>query len=390
MQDRLSQLGSDLIARALAALARDSLMFHPQSEAGVTYAHKISKEECRIDWSPPAHEVHNHIRGLSPSPGAFFDADFGRGMERIKVLRSSPVEGSGSPGTLLDDHLTFACGSGAVRLLNVQRAGKAPMDAASFVRGCAPPSSRSSQLMQRYKLTIEYDGSPFVGWQRQANGLSVQEAIEAAVERITGERRVVYGAGRTDAGVHARGQVAHLDLMREWRGDRLRDALNAHLKPAPVAIFRQRRSARLSRRGSRRLPAIMFTASSTVAPRRLERDHVWHVARRLDARDMHAAAQCLVGKHDFSTFRAAECQANSPVRTLDKLEVVRTGDLVEVHASARSFLHHQVRSIVGSLEHVGSGKWSDTELNAALHACDRARCGPVAPGGGLFLVRVDY
>jgi methionyl-tRNA formyltransferase len=140
VQDRLSQLGSDLIARALAALARDSLMFHPQSEAGVTYAHKISKEECRIDWSPPAHEVHNHIRGLSPSPGAFFDADFGRGMERIKVLRSSPVEGSGSPGTLLDDHLTFACGSGAVRLLNVQRAGKAPMDAASFVRGARLPA----------------------------------------------------------------------------------------------------------------------------------------------------------------------------------------------------------------------------------------------------------
>src|SRR3954454_8564537 len=140
VQDRLSQLGSDLIARALAALARNSLMFHPQSEAGVTYAHKISKEECRIDWSPPAHEVHNHIRGLSPSPGAFFDADFGRGMERIKVLRSSPVEGSGSPGTLLDDHLTFACGSGAVRLLNVQRAGKAPMDAASFVRGARLPA----------------------------------------------------------------------------------------------------------------------------------------------------------------------------------------------------------------------------------------------------------
>jgi methionyl-tRNA formyltransferase len=140
VQDRLSQLGSDLIARALAALARDSLMFHSQSEAGVTYAHKISKEECRIDWSPPAHEVHNHIRGLSPSPGAFFDADFGRGMERIKVLRSSPVEGSGSPGTLLDDHLTFACGSGAVRLLNVQRAGKAPVDAASFVRGTRLPA----------------------------------------------------------------------------------------------------------------------------------------------------------------------------------------------------------------------------------------------------------
>ena len=245
--------------------------------------------------------------------------------------------------------------------------------------------------MQRYKLTIEYDGSPFVGWQRQANGLSVQEAIEAAVERITGEQRIVYGAGRTDAGVHARGQVAHLDLMREWRGDRLRDALNAHLKPAPVAIIAAEKiGGAFEARFSAIARHYVYRILNRRAPPTLERDHVWHVARRLDARDMHAAAQCLVGKHDFSTFRAAECQANSPVRTLDKLEVVRTGDLVEVHASARSFLHHQVRSIVGSLEHVGSGKWSDTELNAALHACDRARCGPVAPGGGLFLVRVDY
>jgi tRNA pseudouridine38-40 synthase len=245
--------------------------------------------------------------------------------------------------------------------------------------------------MQRYKLTIEYDGSPFVGWQRQANGLSVQEAIEAAVERITGERRVVYGAGRTDAGVHARGQIAHLDLMREWRGDRLRDALNAHLKPAPVAILSAEKiGAAFEARFSAIARHYVYRILNRRAPPTLERDHVWHVARRLDARDMHAAAQCLVGKHDFSTFRAAECQANSPVRTLDKLEVVRTGDLVEVHASARSFLHHQVRSIVGSLEHVGSGKWSDTELNAALQACDRARCGTVAPGRGLFLVRVAY
>jgi tRNA pseudouridine38-40 synthase len=245
--------------------------------------------------------------------------------------------------------------------------------------------------MQRYKLTIEYDGSPFVGWQRQANGLSVQGAIEAAVERITGEQRVVYGAGRTDAGVHARGQVAHLDLMREWRGDRLRDALNAHLKPAPVAILSAEKiGSAFEARFSAIARHYVYRILNRRAPPTLERDHVWHVARRLDARDMHAAAQCLVGKHDFSTFRAAECQANSPVRTLDKLEVVRTGDLVEVHASARSFLHHQVRSIVGSLEHVGSGKWSDTELNTALHACDRARCGTVAPGRGLFLVRVDY
>jgi methionyl-tRNA formyltransferase len=140
LHDQLSHLGADLITRALAALARDSLVFHPQSEAGVTYAHKISKEECRIDWSRPANEVHNHIRGLSPSPGAFFDADFGRGTERLKVLRSSLAEGSGPPGTLLDDRFTIACGRSAVRLLNVQRAGKAPMDAASFVRGARLPA----------------------------------------------------------------------------------------------------------------------------------------------------------------------------------------------------------------------------------------------------------
>jgi methionyl-tRNA formyltransferase len=140
MHDQLSQLGADLITRALAELARDSLVFHPQSGEGVTYAHKISKEECRIDWSRPAHEVHNHIRGLSPSPAAFFDADFGRGTERIKVLRSSLAEGSGPPGTIIDDELTIACGSGAVRLVSVQRAGKAPMDAASFLRGARAPT----------------------------------------------------------------------------------------------------------------------------------------------------------------------------------------------------------------------------------------------------------
>jgi tRNA pseudouridine38-40 synthase len=245
--------------------------------------------------------------------------------------------------------------------------------------------------MQRYKLIIEYDGTPFVGWQRQANGLSVQEAIETAIERISGERRVVHAAGRTDAGVHARGQVGHFDLTREWRGDRLRDALNAHLKPAPIAIIS---ADKVPPDFEARFSAIarhyVYRILNRRAPPSLERDHVWHVARRLDASAMHAAAQCLVGKHDFSTFRAAECQANSPVRTLDRLDVIRIDDLVEVHASARSFLHHQVRSMVGSLEHVGSGKWGAVDLDAALDACDRARCGMVAPARGLFLMRVDY
>jgi tRNA pseudouridine38-40 synthase len=245
--------------------------------------------------------------------------------------------------------------------------------------------------MQRYKLIIEYDGTPFVGWQRQANGLSVQEAIETAIERISGERRVVHAAGRTDAGVHARGQVGHFDLMREWRGDRLRDALNAHLKPAPIAIiFAEKVPPDFEARFSAIARHYVYRILNRRAPPSLERDHVWHVARRLDASAMHAAAQCLVGKHDFSTFRAAECQANSPVRTLDRLDVIRIDDVVEVHASARSFLHHQVRSMVGSLEHVGSGKWDAADLEAALAACDRARCGMVAPARGLFLMRVDY
>jgi tRNA pseudouridine38-40 synthase len=245
--------------------------------------------------------------------------------------------------------------------------------------------------MYRYKLRIEYDGTPFVGWQRQANGLSVQETIEAAVERVSGERRVVHAAGRTDAGVHARGQAAHLDLTRQWRGDRLRDALNAHLKPAPVAILSAERvPPDFEARFSATARHYVYRILNRRAPPTLDRDHVWHVARRLDASAMHTAARCLLGRHDFSTFRAAECQANSPLRTLDRLDVIRTGELIEIHASARSFLHTQVRSMVGSLEHVGSGKWSAGDLAAALDARDRMRCGTVAPARGLFLMRVDY
>jgi tRNA pseudouridine38-40 synthase len=245
--------------------------------------------------------------------------------------------------------------------------------------------------MYRYKLTIEYDGTPFVGWQRQANGLSVQEAIETAITRASGEQRVVHAAGRTDAGVHARGQVAHVDLAREWRGDRLRDALNAHLKPAPVAILvAEKLASDFEARFSATARHYVYRILNRRAPPTLERDHLWHVARRLDSDAMEAAAKILLGRHDFSTFRAAECQANSPVRTLDRLDVIRAGALIEIHASARSFLHHQVRSMVGSLEHVGSGKWSAADLEAARDARDRARCGMVAPARGLYLMRVDY
>jgi tRNA pseudouridine38-40 synthase len=245
--------------------------------------------------------------------------------------------------------------------------------------------------LARYRLTIEYDGTPFVGWQRQANGLSVQEAIETAVLAICGERVAVRGAGRTDAGVHARGQVAHVDLPREWRVDRLRDALNAHLRPAPVAILAAEPVGDgFDARFSAVARHYLYRIVNRRAPLTLEHGRAWLVTRQLDAQAMREAATCLLGKHDFSTFRASECQASSPLRTLDRLDVERTGDEIRVRASARSFLHTQVRSMVGSLENVGAGKWSAADLRAALDACDRRRCGLVAPAAGLYLMGVDY
>lgn len=246
--------------------------------------------------------------------------------------------------------------------------------------------------MLRFALTIEYDGGPFVGWQRQENGMSVQQRLEQAVAALEGgARRVVHGAGRTDAGVHALGQVAHVDLSRDWREDRLRDALNAHLRPAPIAVVETRRvpdsfEARFSaiRRHYR------YLIDNRRAPLTLWRGRAWHVKHKLDAAAMHAAAQALVGRHDFTTFRSSECQANSPIRTLEQLDVRREGDRIEIVTSARSFLHNQVRSLAGSLEHVGSGRWTAEDLRAALEARDRTRCGQVAPPHGLYLVAVDY
>ncbi|MDH7796777.1 MULTISPECIES: tRNA pseudouridine(38-40) synthase TruA [unclassified Beijerinckia] len=245
--------------------------------------------------------------------------------------------------------------------------------------------------MPRYKLTIEYDGTPFAGWQRQANAPSVQQALEEAVHAMSGETVVVHGAGRTDAGVHALAQVAHIDLSREWRTDKVRDAMNAHLKPQPVAVLlAEAVDDTFEARFSAKARHYVYRILNRRAPPTVMRDGIWHVKRRLDAQAMHDAAQVLIGKHDFSTFRAAECQANSPLRTLDRLDVVRTGETIEIFASARSFLHHQVRSITGSLEHVGSGKWSKQDLKDALDAKDRARCGVVAPASGLYMLRVDY
>lgn len=245
--------------------------------------------------------------------------------------------------------------------------------------------------MPRYALTIEYDGAPFVGWQRQANGVSVQQRLEEAVAAIDGARRVVHGAGRTDAGVHALGQVAHVDLSRSWREDRLRDALNAHLRPDPIAVLGARAVDEVFRaRFSAVRRHYRYVIDNRRAPLAIAAGRAWHVKRPLDAQAMHDAAQALVGRHDFTTFRASECQARSPIRTLERLDVRRDGDRIEIATSARSFLHNQVRSLVGSLEQVGSGKWTAEDLRAALEAKDRARCGHVAPPHGLYLVAVDY
>jgi tRNA pseudouridine38-40 synthase len=245
--------------------------------------------------------------------------------------------------------------------------------------------------MPRYKLTIEYDGTPFVGWQVQDNGMSVQGVVADAVLAFAGERAAVGGAGRTDAGVHALGQVAHVDLAKDWPPDTVRDALNAYLRPHPVAVLL---AERVADDFDARFSAIRRHYRYRIVNRRadlaLDVQRAWRVPRPLDATAMHDAAQRLVGRHDFTTFRSTECQAKSPVKTLDRLDVTRDGDEVDVIAVARSFLHNQVRSMVGSLVHVGEGKWSTDDLAAALAARDRTACGQVAPPQGLYLVRVEY
>ena len=245
--------------------------------------------------------------------------------------------------------------------------------------------------MPRYKLTIEYDGGPFVGWQVQESGLTVQGQLMAAVEAFCGERVKVSGAGRTDAGVHALGQVAHVDLARDFDTDTVRDAITAHLRPHPIAVLSAEKvpenfDARFSAVGRHYLYRIVNRRGDLT----LMRGKAWRLPRVLDHAAMHAAAQRLVGRHDFTTFRHIECQAKSPVKTLDRLDVVREGEELRVAASARSFLHTQVRSMVGALVAVGDGRWSADDVSAALAARDRKACAALAPPDGLYLVKVDY
>lgn len=245
--------------------------------------------------------------------------------------------------------------------------------------------------MPRYKLIIEYDGTPFAGWQRQANGRSVQEAIEDAVVGFSGERVTIGGAGRTDAGVHALGQVAHVDLARDWPADTVRKALNSHLKPEPIAVLAAELAGdEFDARFSARARHYRYRIINRQSPLTIDAGRAWQVRTPLDAGAMQRAAQRLTGNHDFTTFRNADCQAKGPVKTLDRLIVRRQGEEILIEASARSFLHSQVRSIAGSLRLVGEGRWSADDLSDALAAKDRKACGPVAPAEGLYLVKVEY
>jgi tRNA pseudouridine38-40 synthase len=245
--------------------------------------------------------------------------------------------------------------------------------------------------MPRYRLLIEYDGTGLVGWQRQDNGPSVQQALEEAIPRFAGHAVTLFCAGRTDAGVHALGQVAHVDLERDWPANTVRDATNFHLKPAAIAVIEARAvpadfHARFSATGRRYL----YRFVNRPGPLALERGRAWHIVQPLDAAAMHAAAQCLVGHHDFTSFRASLCQSASPVKTLDRLDVTRRGETVEIEAAARSFLHHQVRNMVGTLRLVGEGAWSATDVARALAARARSAAGPTAPPHGLYLTAVRY
>ena len=245
--------------------------------------------------------------------------------------------------------------------------------------------------MTRYRLTIEYDGTDFVGWQRQDNGPSIQQELESAVQAFCGETVVVQGAGRTDSGVHALGQVAHLDITRETKAATVRDALNSHLRPHPIAVLNAEAvSEEFHARFSAQARSYLYRIINRRAPLTTQRRLAWHISIPLDVESMHKAAQRLTGKHDFSTFRASFCQAKSPVKTLTSITVIRHGESIEISATAPSFLHHQVRNFVGTLKLVGEGKWNADDISRALEACDRKQGGPTAPPYGLFLTKVTY
>jgi len=255
-------------------------------------------------------------------------------------------------------------------------------------------------MTQRWKLTIEYDGTPFAGWQIQDNVPSVQGEIQKAIHAFSGQETVeTWVAGRTDAGVHALGQVAHVDLDRDWTEKTVRDAINAHLRPHPISIIKAEPVAPdfNARFGAKKRTYCYKILSGRMAAPALEHNRVWHVTWEMNVAAMHTAAQYLLGKHDFTSFRAAACQAKSPIRTIDRCDVIQTnydptfGQHIEIWVEARSFLHHQIRNIAGALRAVGEGKWEPEDVKRALEACDRTKNeSAMAPACGLYFVRVDY
>jgi tRNA pseudouridine38-40 synthase len=245
--------------------------------------------------------------------------------------------------------------------------------------------------MPRYKLTIEYDGTDFLGWQAQTASITVQGVLEAALAHIHSQPIAVHGAGRTDTGVHAQGQVAHVDLPRAWDPFVLCNAINGNVRPHLVSVLdAEEVNDEFHARFSATKRRYLFRILNRRAPPSIDKNKVWHVPMPLDAEAMHAGAQHLLGTHDFTTFRAADCQAKSPMKTLDRFDVSRFDDVIEFQAEARSFLHHQVRSMVGSLKHVGEGKWQPINMRRALQAKDRSACGVVSPPQGLYLIQVLY
>ena len=261
--------------------------------------------------------------------------------------------------------------------------------------GCVVRASNPARCwpdtMPRYRLVLEYEGTGYAGWQRQNNSPSIQQALEDAFRSFCQEDVSLVGAGRTDAGVHALAQVAHVDLGRDWPEETVRNAVNQHLRPQPIAVLEAHKAGE---RFHARFDAVerlyRYRIVSRRAPLALDLNRAWHVPRPLDADAMNEAAQVLVGRHDFTTFRDAQCQAASPVKTLDELSVTGAADEISVTARARSFLHRQVRSMVGSLVHVGEGKWTVDDLHDALERRERRACGVIAPACGLYLVSVDH
>lgn len=247
--------------------------------------------------------------------------------------------------------------------------------------------------MPRFRMVVEYDGAPYVGWQRQDNGHSVQGAIEKAIFSMTGERLSLKAAGRTDSGVHAFGQVCHADLTKRWKAATLMNAVNAHLAmdEERIAILEaEEMPDTFDARFSATKRHYLYRIINRLAPIAIEAERAWHVKKPLDHERMHDAAQMLVGHHDFTTFRSSHCQAKNPNRTIERLDVTRNGELIEIRASAQSFLHNQIRSFAGTLKLAGEGKWSPEDVRDALEARDRTRCGPVAPPHGLFFMKVEY